>query len=77
MYYVFFFPVVCRSLCDIGVNEITLEDLGDAEAAAEGSNLGVWCFQEFKETSKKKCCPSVFPFEGNRLVHNNKLIKKK
>ncbi|XP_075222712.1 cytosol aminopeptidase-like isoform X2 [Lycorma delicatula] len=56
--------VGCRALHEIGVTDISVENLGDAEAAAEGTTLGVWCFQDFKEQKKRKKCPRCRPLEG-------------
>ncbi|KAF5301517.1 hypothetical protein FQR65_LT08820 [Abscondita terminalis] len=42
----------CRALQDVGISTIEVDDMDDAEAAAEGSTLGLWKFQECK--SKKK-----------------------
>ncbi|RZC40296.1 cytosol aminopeptidase [Asbolus verrucosus] len=49
--------VGCRALNAAGVKNIHVESLGDAEAAAEGSKLGTWKFQEFK--TKKEALPEV------------------
>ncbi|XP_028133921.2 cytosol aminopeptidase isoform X2 [Diabrotica virgifera virgifera] len=47
----------CRALESVGVKNIDVEDFCNAEAAAEGSNLGIWKFQEYK--SKKESLPQV------------------
>lgn len=47
----------CKALQDIGITNISLESLNDAEAAAEGSLLSTWKYQEFK--TKKDPQPSI------------------
>ncbi|CAG9856879.1 unnamed protein product [Phyllotreta striolata] len=42
----------CRALDSAGIKNIHVEDFGDADAAAQGSALSVWKFQEYK-TDKK------------------------
>lgn len=47
----------CKALQDIGITNISLESLNDAEATAEGSILGTWKYQEFK--TKKDPIPTI------------------
>lgn len=54
---ILFFLGGCKALQAVGAKEINVEDLGDAEAAAEGSILGTWKFQEFK--TKKDEPPKI------------------
>ncbi|XP_008546913.1 cytosol aminopeptidase isoform X2 [Microplitis demolitor] len=49
----------CGALESNDVKEIDVEPMGNAEAAAEGSLLASWIFQEFKNKSKQKVLPSV------------------
>ncbi|XP_074094410.1 cytosol aminopeptidase-like [Cotesia typhae] len=49
----------CGALENVDVKEIDVEPMGDAEAAAEGSLLASWIFQEFKNKSKQKVLPNV------------------
>ncbi|KAF2893570.1 hypothetical protein ILUMI_12599 [Ignelater luminosus] len=53
----------CKSLQEIGIRTICLEDLGDAEAAGEGGTLGLWKFQECK--TKQECPPAVNLYSGS------------
>lgn len=41
------------------MNEVAVEDFGDAEAAAEGAHLAVWSFQELKAKDKRKPVPQI------------------
>lgn len=41
------------------VTDVYVEDLGDAEAAAEGATLGVWKYQENKHKEKQTKIPAV------------------
>ncbi|VVC30693.1 Peptidase M17, leucyl aminopeptidase, C-terminal,Peptidase M17, leucyl aminopeptidase, N- [Cinara cedri] len=47
----------CRSLIDCGIEDIYVSSMGDSESAAEGSILGSWKFQEYK--NKKDCLPRI------------------
>lgn len=62
----------CRGLQDVGVTEISVEDLGNAEAAAEGATLGVWKYQENKRKEKQTKIPIIKFFEdsGNDKEEN-------
>ncbi|XP_057663773.1 cytosol aminopeptidase-like isoform X2 [Diorhabda carinulata] len=51
----------CRALDSVGIKNIDVEDFCDAESAAEGSNLGIWKFQEYK--TKKESLPQVSLFK--------------
>lgn len=53
------FPAGCRALDAVEVKDISIETLGDAEAAAEGSIISSWIFQEYKAKDKKKTLPKV------------------
>ncbi|XP_065210972.1 cytosol aminopeptidase-like isoform X2 [Planococcus citri] len=55
----------CRSLQAHEFDSITTESFNDSEAAAEGSHLGVWKFQEFKNKEKVKSQPRVSLLNGN------------
>ena len=37
-----------RSLKDHGIEEVLIDDCGDAEASAEGANLALWSFDQLK-----------------------------
>ncbi|XP_023029462.1 cytosol aminopeptidase isoform X2 [Leptinotarsa decemlineata] len=47
----------CRMLADAGIKNIQVENFSDADAAAEGSLLGTWKFQEYK--TKKDASPQI------------------
>ncbi|KAK0085323.1 hypothetical protein PV325_005433 [Microctonus aethiopoides] len=49
----------CNALDAVDIKDIDVEPMGDAEAAAEGSILSTWIFQEFKNKSKQKILPNV------------------
>ncbi|XP_015600885.1 cytosol aminopeptidase isoform X2 [Cephus cinctus] len=49
----------CRALDSVEIKDITLESLGDAEAAAEGAGLTSWFYQEFKNKEKQKTLPKI------------------
>ncbi|XP_015364514.1 PREDICTED: cytosol aminopeptidase-like isoform X2 [Diuraphis noxia] len=51
----------CRSLVDCGIQDIFVSAMGDSESAAEGSTLGTWKFQEYK--NKKDEIPKISLFE--------------
>ncbi|XP_025191013.1 cytosol aminopeptidase-like isoform X2 [Melanaphis sacchari] len=51
----------CRSLVDCGIKDIFVSAMGDSESAAEGSTLGTWKFQEYK--NKKDIIPKISLFE--------------
>lgn len=43
----------------VEIKDIKLEDLGDAEAAAEGAYLSTWFYQGMKNAEKRKALPKV------------------
>ncbi|XP_066588327.1 cytosol aminopeptidase-like isoform X3 [Prorops nasuta] len=49
----------CRALSAADIKDISVESLGDAEAAAEGAGLATWLFQEYKNEKKKKTLPKI------------------
>ncbi|XP_017778852.1 PREDICTED: cytosol aminopeptidase-like isoform X2 [Nicrophorus vespilloides] len=49
--------VGCKALQAVDVKDISVDSMGDAEAAAEGSVLSTWKFQEYK--TKKDDLPKV------------------
>nr|XP_024215432.1 cytosol aminopeptidase-like isoform X2 [Halyomorpha halys] len=51
--------VGCKSLQELEVSSFCLESLTDAAAAAEGATLGLWLYQEFKNTKKRKKIPEI------------------
>lgn len=55
----------CRSLQANELSSITVESFNDTEAAAEGSHLGIWKFQEFKNKEKVKPLPQLSLLDGN------------
>lgn len=57
------FVAGCRSLQENGITKISLETFNDAEAAAEGSLLGIWKFQEFK-SKKEYTTPEISIYES-------------
>ncbi|XP_015509984.1 cytosol aminopeptidase isoform X1 [Neodiprion pinetum] len=66
----------CRALDAVEIKNISIESLGDAEAAAEGAGLASWFFQEFKNKEKQKVLPQVsfYGSEGKQQWHKG-LIK--
>lgn len=64
LYLFFKFLAGCRALQDLEVTEICVESCGDAEAAAEGSVLSTWLYQEFKDPSKRKVVPAISLFDA-------------
>ena len=48
-----------QQLQSLGVNDIEIENLEDAEAAAEGAALHVWTYQELKNSEKQKKIPII------------------
>ncbi|KAL3273843.1 hypothetical protein HHI36_015269 [Cryptolaemus montrouzieri] len=54
----------CNALKSVGIKNISIESLEDAESAAEGSLLGTWKFQEYK--TKKDEFPKVELFKENK-----------
>lgn len=67
--------VGCRSLED--VTDVYVEDLGDAEAAAEGATLGIWKYQENKNKEKQTKIPAVHFYneDGENKNWTNGVIK--
>lgn len=53
----FFFAAGCQALHGVGMKNICIESLYDAESAAEGGKLSVWKFQEYK--SKRSDIPEI------------------
>ncbi|XP_066990909.2 cytosol aminopeptidase [Anabrus simplex] len=51
--------VGCQSLQAVDVTTIAVEELGNAEAAAEGAALGIWKYQGFKNKQKVKPLPQL------------------
>lgn len=49
----------CRALEAVEIQDISVETFGDAEAAAEGSIISTWIFQEYKAKDKRKTLPKV------------------
>lgn len=49
----------CRALDAVDIKNISIEPLGDAEAAAEGAGLTSWLFQEYKNKEKQKVLPEI------------------
>lgn len=52
-----------RALQDIHIRTLFCESFGHAESAAEGAALGVWVFQELKNSSKHTFVPRIELFE--------------
>ncbi|XP_014240951.1 cytosol aminopeptidase-like isoform X3 [Cimex lectularius] len=52
----------CKNLQSVDISSVEIEDLGDAEACAEGVFLSLWHYQEWKEEKKKKKIPDVHPY---------------
>lgn len=48
-----------NALQGIGINDIEIENLEDAEAAAEGAFLQLWQYQELKSEDKQKKIPNI------------------
>lgn len=48
-----------QALQKIGMRNILTESFGSAESAAEGAALGVWIFQEMKETKRQIPIPNI------------------
>lgn len=64
-----------RVLRELGnVNEVLIDDCGDAEAAAEGSILGLWYFDELKSPKYKKPVVAVsrLSYEGEAADSESK-----
>lgn len=58
----------CRSLVDCGIQNIFVSGMGDSESAAEGSTLGTWKFQEYK--NKRDEIPKISLLEDkSRFVY--------
>uniref|UniRef100_A0A1B6CQ62 Cytosol aminopeptidase n=1 Tax=Clastoptera arizonana TaxID=38151 RepID=A0A1B6CQ62_9HEMI len=55
-----------RILQKHGIENITVDNFGDVEAAAEGANLGIWQYQENKDDNYKKNEAKVNLSEGNK-----------
>lgn len=53
------FTAGCRALDAVEIKDISIEALGDAEAAAEGAGLSSWFFQEYKNKEKQKVFPQI------------------
>ncbi|KAG5873466.1 hypothetical protein JTB14_007860 [Gonioctena quinquepunctata] len=53
----------CRILAEAGIKNIQVENFHDADAAAEGSVLGTWKFQEYK--TKKVDFPQIQLFDSD------------
>jgi aminopeptidase len=51
--------VGCKALQDIHIRTIFLESFGHAETAAEGGAMGLWMYQELKNSSKQKAVPRL------------------
>ena len=51
--------VATHQLCLWDTDRIDIENLGHAESAAEGAALGVWHYQELKETKKRIHVPTL------------------
>lgn len=49
----------CREMCMLDTSRIEVENCGHAESAAEGAALGIWVYQELKETKKRMQIPSI------------------
>ncbi|XP_059482777.1 cytosol aminopeptidase-like isoform X4 [Neocloeon triangulifer] len=64
----------CRSLQELEVAKIEVDSFGDAEAAAEGANLGVWKYQGPK-SKKAKPLPVIEPFEKSGTNWSNGVAK--
>lgn len=58
----------CRSLVDCGIQNIIVSAMDDSESAAEGSTLGTWKFQEYK--NKKDEIPKISLFEDTSRFVN-------
>lgn len=56
-------PAGCRCLQADGIKNISVETFDDAEAAAEGSHLGVWKFQEFKTKKEDASIPEIVNYD--------------
>ncbi|KAK9883294.1 hypothetical protein WA026_001475 [Henosepilachna vigintioctopunctata] len=50
----------CNALKSVGIKNVEVESLEDAEAAAEGSLLGTWKFQEYKTKKDELCNVKLF-----------------
>lgn len=59
MNFTFMFAAGCRALDSNDIKDISLESLGDAEAAAEGAFLSTFVYQEFKNKDNQKELPKI------------------
>lgn len=57
-----FFTVGTLALQSVGVTEVSVENFGDAEAAAEGAHLAVWSYQDLKSEKKRKKVPEILSY---------------
>uniref|UniRef100_A0A1B6C2I6 Cytosol aminopeptidase n=1 Tax=Clastoptera arizonana TaxID=38151 RepID=A0A1B6C2I6_9HEMI len=62
-----------RVLQDHGIENITIESFEDEEAAAEGSHLGIWQYQENKEDKKNEATVSLS--DGNKDQWDRGILK--
>jgi cytosol aminopeptidase len=69
-----FTTVGCRSLQEVEVTNISVDSLGNAEAAAEGATLGIWKYQGPK-SKKPKALPSISPYNDESGGWNSGVIK--
>jgi len=58
----------------VEVTSVSVDALGNAEAAAEGATLGVWKYQGPK-SKKPKALPSINPFPDSSDGWKNGVIK--
>jgi aminopeptidase len=49
----------CRALQELYMRMIHVESMGHAESSAEGAAMGVWMFQELKDSAKQKAIPRL------------------
>jgi len=66
-----------QALQSIGVSNIAVDDMGCAEAAAEGAVLASWKYQELKAEKKRKPESSITYFDSSTrfvLKKNNSLL---
>ncbi|XP_036341774.1 cytosol aminopeptidase-like [Rhagoletis pomonella] len=49
----------CMELAYLDTDRIEVENCGHAESAAEGAALGIWAYQELKESKRRIAIPSI------------------
>lgn len=54
-----------QKLQDLYIKRIEVESMGHADAAAEGSILGVWRFQSLKKKDRRLPTSKIFPYDDS------------